>query len=326
MIERFLFAGRGNEIRRFLVCLALITSVPSFAQHIGQLEPNEKAIDLSFLPKIKIDLTCNFLTMAQAQECVRSTLPSIQYRADHYVAQQATMLVNITHEDPKPDGPAFKPQPSVGTAFLVDKEKGLFVTAKHVLIGDTAWSTLWKNNNGFADLESAIEAYLQSDNARINLSQYQDAAPSRATLIALSRTADLALLSVRNIGSLPVTQHPSLFKHFPFPDRHECGNISAIGFSIGPTPGQYVQGNTSPFVPATCNLVSKTYFIGGQKYSFPLYFSSALFEPGFSGGPVLNEQLELVGVVSGATTSVGEKKLNYFVPAAVVKAFVASFR
>jgi S1-C subfamily serine protease len=217
------------------------------------------------------------------------------------------------------------PPVSRGAAFLVDAKKGLFLTARHVLVGDRSWSTDLPAPNRFLDLDSAIENHLRSTNVKVTLSPGSFGTAVEARVVALDRNSDLALLQAKSIGQIPTANFPGIFTEVPFADRFDCeGDVSAIGYSDATNPGEYRLDSTK-FAPAVCDFAPKAYYVGDILYNFSLYSTSAPFQPGFSGGPVLNQYWEVIGVVSGASvTQAGQS--NFFVPSNQVKAFLTRFR
>jgi len=214
---------------------------------------------------------------------------------------------------------------SRGSAFLVDRDRGYFLTAKHVLLGSKVWSTFFPNNP-FADLEAAIEDYLYSEKVQITLQADEDAPPIPASLIALDRNSDLALIAVYNLNNITLSQFPALYRPMAMASDIECTNlqVTAVGFTLSPNSTKMRRDN-SPFGRATCDFYPKTYYIGGQKYRIPLFNTTAAFKPGFSGGPVLDSDLQVIGVVSGATAPT-ESQNWFFVPLSAVRSFLSRFR
>jgi S1-C subfamily serine protease len=258
-----------------------------------------------------------------AQDCVGRVLPTIEYRAKHYVSRQATFLLRVVYKDlPDARGQATV---SAGSAFVVDRDRGYFLTAKHVLLGNKVWSTHFPNHI-FADLEAAIEDYLNSEKVELRLQTDEDASPTSARLIALDRDSDLALLVVSNPNNITLSQFPALFRNVLIPPDGECSGsfkVAAIGFTNSADPKKLERQGTQ-FDDATCDFFPKTYLIGGQKYRVALFRTKTAFYPGFSGGPVLDSQMRLAGVVSGA--ALGESKNSFFVPVSAIRSFLARFR
>lgn len=287
------------------------------AQAVQRLEYEDRVIDLRFLAAKHLPVTCDMTTWVLAQECVKRIVPTLEYMTAFYVAQQATMLTTVIYRDI----PALPP--GKGTAFMVDKAKGLFLTARHVLVGDIAWSTrLPTAPNG---LDSEIERYLRSGKVDVQLSMYEGGPPSSAIVVAVSKDSDLALLQLKRPDSLQLAAYPVLSRAIAVKNADAaCDQVAAIGFSVGPT-DEFVQSNTD-YASANCQQLSlKEYFIGDQKHQFGLHSSSAAFKPGFSGGPILNSRLEFVGVVSGATQNAGVRSYSFFVPGSTVRSFLQPF-
>lgn len=306
-----------------LVLMASMASFPCEAQG-----PSEKEIDEGMLSQDVISIGCDFRRLVDANDCVRRILPTLSYRSRHFVASQVTFLLKVTYKEfPDPNNGG-QPMLSVGSAFLIDRDKGYFLTAKHVLMGKKVWSTYFPKEHLFADLETAIEDYLyQPKNVDIRLQSVDGGASVSADLIALDRTSDLALLSVKGIEDIAVQRYPALFQALTPNSTSECkGSIKvyAIGYTDSLEPGKY-QSSATQFARARCGSYPKTYDIGGQKYRIALSSTDAPFRPGFSGGPVLNGDFQLVGVVSGATLGIGGAGSSFFVPVSVVRSFLGRF-
>ena len=287
----------------------------------------EQVIDPALLSQSILKIDCNLMQYPAAHDCLSRLVPSLVRRTTHYAAMQSTFLLKVELGAFGSSGS----MSSVGSAFLVDRDRGYFLTAKHVLLGDRIWSTVFPATHSFADLETAIEDHITSSgNVKITLQSSEDQARVSASLIALDRNTDLALIAVNDINAFAVANFPALFKPLQIaPARSDCPGsfaISAIGFSqsaqvgrmeINPTIGGY----------ADCRLTPRTYVIGGQKYRVPLLSTAINFFPGFSGGPVLDEAYHVVGVVSGATVAGSNKPTyNFFVPVTAVHAFLNRFR
>jgi len=98
----------------------------------------EKEIDISLLSQRVIKIDCDFGTPAKANDCVRRIVPTLIFRAANYTAQQATLLLKVTYKE-IPDPNTGQPTVSIGSAFLIDHERGYVLTAKHVLMGTKIW-------------------------------------------------------------------------------------------------------------------------------------------------------------------------------------------
>jgi S1-C subfamily serine protease len=291
-------------------------------------DSSEKQIDTNLLTLTTIKIDCSFGNWNLAQDCVKRILPTLSYRAAHYIAHQTTFLLRVTYKDFPDLNNASQPSVSSGSAFLVDRDRRYFLTAKHVLLGSKVWATHFPPNHPFVDLETGIEDYLQSSKVEITLQEGEGAVRIPAKLIALDRHSDLALISVDNPNAITLSLNfPALFQNPRLADsveRTENIRVAAIGFAESPESGK-LERQATEFGDASCVLFPKTYSIGGQKYRVVLFSTKSAFKPGFSGGPVLDTELRLVGVVSGATPP-GLMSYSYFVPLSAVRSFLAQFR
>ena len=306
----------------YLLSMFLLGAVPGAAQ-----DTPERQIDRNLLTPHVVKIDCDFRTYPQANDCVRRILPTVSLRASDFLKNEATFLLRVTYRKFPDANNANQPIVSSGSAYLVDRDRGFFLTAKHVLMGPKDWpSTLQAGN--FSDFEAAVENYLGSQDVQISLQANEDGVPIAASLIAMDRTSDLALIAVRNPNLIPLSQFPALFQNPPIAADVDCNGLKvrAIGFGRSPDAKKFERKSTS-YESASCDYFSKTYLIGGLKYNIPLFRSSTAFQPGFSGGPVLDEDYRLVGIVSGAVPALaGEPKDVFFVPISIVKAFLAKFR
>jgi len=302
-----------NTIGRVLVVLSLLSlPIPVTAQQPG--------IDNSLLTKDVLTEECNLRTFAKADDCLRRVVPTLNYRAAYFAAYHATYLIRVNYD---PDVAGSKAT-SKGTAFLVDEQRGYLLTAKHVLLGSKVWSSLLTNHL-FSDLESAVEDHL-SRSSLIEIQMSEDDAPVKARLIGLDRNSDLALLAV-NLNSLHLAQFPSIFRSIQLTREATCPDnfsVISVGFRGSGDDTRLEKHSEPVFARADCRLQPNTYFIGGQQYRVALHRTNLKLYPGSSGGPILDNRFELVGVASGAREA-GNSLQSYFVPVSAVRAFLSRF-
>ena len=283
-------------------------------------------MDTGLLIQKTFNLNCDFSIYRTAQDCIGRILPTLKYKTDSYVASKATYTLKVTYTEFKDVNNAGLPMTSRGTAFLIDAGRRYLLTSKHVLVGHKAWSTVLQNHP-YPTLEAAVEAYLSSPRVSIQVSSPEEGAILAGRLVALSRDSDLALLTVDSLNAFQITAYESLFKPITIAQANKCDQgflVSAVGYIDGQNPGAVSQ-KFSAFSPATCDTVSKDYYIGDQLYRILLNSTGSPFEPGFSGGPVLDGDMHLVGVVSGATNQPGAVNTSFFVPISEVQAFIRRF-
>ncbi|MCU7374208.1 serine protease [Paucibacter sp. O1-1] len=281
----------------------------------------QNTIDIGMLSKSVIKAECDLTTYIRANDCLGRLLPTLQYRAAHYAATRATYLLRVNYEPTVPGTPSI----STGSAFLIDRERGYFITAKHVLVGNRVWSTHLANH-AFPDLESAIEDHL-ARNVGITLHASEDATPVTARLIGMDRDSDLAMLAVSDLNLLPLANYDALFRPIPLARAGQpCVDprIVVLGFQADAL-GRMLPRPPDDWASASCSLQPNTYRIGELKFRIPLHSTTLALNPGNSGGPVLDQNFEVVGVVSGAST--GSLPAQYFfVPVSAVRTFLDRFR
>ena len=274
-------------------------------------------------------VVCSFKSDTLIAECISRMAPTIQWRSEFYASQISTFSIDVRYPNIKnADGTV---RTSAGTGFLVNKEKRYVITAKHVLLGDRVDWPSRLPDHGFVDLESAIEDYLRAGNIEITgrLDGFNQGV--RLTLVALDRTADLALLQATSFRDFGFIAEQPQFRALPMMDKFECAGVMPVGvgpgvFALGyptPPPGARIEASKHEY--AGCNVVPKTAYAGGLRFRFPLTDTKSDFEPGYSGGPVLDySSLRVVGVVSGATVAAGSSR-RFFTPLPAVKSFLSRF-
>ncbi|MBC5782618.1 trypsin-like peptidase domain-containing protein [Ramlibacter sp. USB13] len=284
-----------------------------------------QSIDVNLLSKEKIQANCELNTYVGAEDCVGRLIPTLNYRAAYYAADNATYIVRVTYD--ALNNPAARPS-SFGSGFLVDRDRGFVITAKHVLVGNRDWTSLLQSTtNQFANLDTAIEDTL-SRTARIELQTSDGMYPMPTRLVAIDRDSDLALLQITNLNAIQLSNFKALFQAIPLvPEGKGCSDLKviAIGFQEAGA-GVMERRRPDEFTKAECLLQAGTYYIGMLKHRIPLLTTGLKFTAGNSGGPVLNEQFQVVGVVSGAKTNLGDSINNYFVPVSAVRSFLNRFR
>src|SRR5262245_45552777 len=116
--EALMLAGKYVASLFFCACLCLF-----YARHVRS-QP--------------IPLSCSFKNYAEASDCKEKVLPNLHFLVDDYSVRLATLRVEVSVTYQRQGVPI--PVPKVqGTAFLVNRDLGFFLTSKHVLLGDKVW-------------------------------------------------------------------------------------------------------------------------------------------------------------------------------------------
>jgi hypothetical protein len=276
-----------------------------------------------------------FNDAAETSDCKRA-LGELERTLYEYELKLATFAIDVTVFV---NGTSY--HTSHGTGLLVSLNRGWFITAKHVLLGDKVWDLNYLERSDFADFESAMEDLFAPENplerpgtATIKIRPFIDQ-PSEALdaiVVAFDRSSDLVILQVANIDHLRnkpfVTLKPNIFEVPRLASLTDCRpgmKIRALGYQ-GDAPNRSIQPSNQATI-SNCLLTPQSILIGGRYFRFPLYKADADFEAGMSGGPVYvddpNERRPpVVGVVSGGVPSGDE---DYYVPAAAVVDFLRRF-
>jgi hypothetical protein len=275
-----------------------------------------------------------FRSAAEASDCKR-TLGELERALRKYALQLATFAIDVTVSVKQYS------YTSYGTALLVSLNRGWFITAKHVLLGNQVWDLNYIERPDFGDFESAIEDVFTPENplqlpgkATIKIRPFVSP-PSEALdaiVVAFDRFSDLAILQVANIDNL----HNAWFAAFKPPILEPARLASGVDCKRGMairalgSPGNSPTRKIVPSDEGTvldCLLTPRTVSMGGLYFRIPLYETDADFEAGMSGGPVFVEDPAeqwpyVVGIASGGVPG-GDA--NYFVPAAAVVDFLERF-
>ncbi len=188
---------------------------------------------------------------------------------------------------------------SSGTGVLIDTEKKLVVTNAHV-VGDARNVVLF-----FADMKN--------DSPIVERSHYLQNVKKlgiRGRVLAVDRKRDLALVE---LGKLPE-------------------GVTAIALATeSSSPGQDVESIGNPgstdalwvFTSGTVRAVyQKKFRTGAGEHNFKVVETQSPINSGDSGGPVVNENGELVAISQAIATKA--RLVSYFVDISEIKAFLES--
>lgn len=195
-----------------------------------------------------------------------------------------------------------------GSGFLVDKEKGIIVTNHHV-IAEGKLIDVWfpaKKANGSYEL---------------NLSHYfRNVKPLRAKLIKSDPAKDLAIIQVTlrpehsSITPLEIVTKPAE----PGDKSYTTGSPGSVAINGW----AFSSGAVKTFIP---NWSAK--YANGQAVFADVIVTDNSIEKGDSGGPVVNGQGKLIGVVSslsGRKLTIDEKKKIQIVGPRLQNNFIAA--
>jgi hypothetical protein len=183
-----------------------------------------------------------FMNATEASDCKRA-LGELERALYAYELKLATFAIDVTVNVKE------RSYKSHGTGFLVNPDRGWFITAKHVLLGDTVWDLDFLERADFSDFESAIEDLFSPDNplrrpgeATIKIRPFisQPDEALYAIVVAFDRSSDLVLLQVANVDYLQnksfVNLNPTIFEQPRIADRADCMpgmKIRALGYKGG---------------------------------------------------------------------------------------------
>jgi V8-like Glu-specific endopeptidase len=300
------------------VCAAALACA---ATAVAQDETRELSTAARDLASSASTISCVFDDDPKISDCVSTNLPAIRWRTDYHTALSATFSVQVSYSGVKNSDNS--PRVSRGTAFLVDRGKRYLVTAKHVILGENMDWPSRLQSSGFSNIEDAVLDYLrQPANAEIQIRPAGYTNGIRVILVALDPNSDLALLQAASFDELLIASRP-FFRQLPFMNEYKCDKANQPVFAVGYIAPPPAAAAVSRPETASCNIQPKTAYIGGMKYNFSLYDTKSDFEPGMSGGPVLDDKtVQVVGVVSGATVGSSRK---FFTPLPSLKAFLSRF-
>lgn len=208
---------------------------------------------------------------------------------------------------------------SQGSGFIIDSYRNLLITAKHVVMGERVWSPDLEDMdiNKSIDAHSSIEGFIRTF-GKLHIRTEKGTPLIEAELIALDRYSDVALLRYGGKSTLLDTRIGAPFQRVRLARGCTNGmNIFGAGYPDS-LKGDFDRTLWKQI--DDCRLVSTTYDGGLPWYSALLYRSNAAFESGMSGGPVLDQNGRVVGMVAGSTAN---GKRGFIVPVGAIRRFIS---
>lgn len=196
-----------------------------------------------------------------------------------------------------------------GSGTLVDKDRRLVLTNYHVIEGAER-----RGANAGYDMVTVYFPEFEGGRPRTDRAFYKNRPGLRGEVIAVNRRWDLAVIRLDRVpGDVPEVR---LAKGSPGPGDpvHSIGNAGASGALWG-----YVRGTVRNIYPKQWKAK-----VGNKVLSFnaKVIETDSPTNPGDSGGPLLNDAGELVGVTQGGLLSA--QGVSYFVDLSEVRKLLTS--
>ena len=206
-----------------------------------------------------------------------------------------------------------------GTGFFV-RSNGVLITNNHVIA-----KGLWQDDHG-------SYAMIHTGKLGTDGVMHLDPEPVRAHVLKHDAAKDLAILRLDAPPSEP-TRQVKLAESSPRPGMqiaiighpssgmlwtYRSGEISAIGYS----PKDMVNVLMPMLAASKANQESARQFLS-QSDSEKILLTSAVANPGDSGGPVVNSDNKLIAITFAVPAAVGEKAFSYHIHVDEVRKFLA---
>ena len=234
-------------------------------------------------PELTTFSLCTTDTPENASACKDKVLKSLVAQVGIYSAQLATFEIEVNVpsallKGKDPSGPQVAPFSNRGTGFLVNRERGFFVSSKHVLLGDRVWDFTSLDRQDFVDFETAAEDLLSSKAVviRARPSIFQPGEGINLQLVAFDRSTDLVLLQASSMTQLYFNGQ-SVFQAILLAPRAGCEKmmwVSAMGYPTNDPRNQLRASNWTQV--SDCLVTPQTANIGGRRYRFALNRSTRL--------------------------------------------------
>jgi S1-C subfamily serine protease len=192
-------------------------------------------------------------------------------RADANIYRQALPATALVLQ------PVTKVQTSIGTGTLIDADRRLLITAEHVVGANDAAAVFFPQSGGDGDPITDASFYLK------NADKYG----IHGRVVARNRAADVALLQLDRVPAKARTVPLATARPHPGENLHVIGSS---GFNDNVL-WRYTHGNVR-------DVYQKQWNAENGPHSGRVIEMEAPINHGDSGGPVLNDKGELIGVVS----------------------------
>lgn len=184
------------------------------------------------------------------------------------------------------------------------------------------WSEVVKQGTGVvitASGDVVTNAHVVEGASSLSVTLDGSRSEHQARLLAIDVGADLAVLRVSGVGSLPTVR-------FADSGTTRVGDdVIAIGYALGLSGGPTV---TDGIVSGTGRKVTTTREDGASVTLGDMLQTDAAINPGNSGGPLVNSSSRVVGINTAVASSSGSpaENVGFAIPAGTVERLIASWR
>ncbi len=186
---------------------------------------------------------------------------------------------------------------------------------KHVYISNSAEQSLQEIESGSGVIISADGYIITNQHVIENADKITVLIPNKgrynAELIGTDALTDLALLRIEETG----------LRDIAFGDSEKL-RIGETVVAIGNPLGYFQQTVTAGIISAVGRQVS----VPGSEYVYTYIQTDALVNPGNSGGPLINLQGEIIGIITAKISLAGVEGIGLSIPSNIVKRVMGDLR
>lgn len=186
---------------------------------------------------------------------------------------------------------------------------------KHVYISNSAEQSLQEIESGSGVIISADGYIITNQHVIENADKITVLIPNKgryiAELIGTDALTDLALLRIEETG----------LRDIAFGDSEKL-RIGETVVAIGNPLGYFQQTVTAGIISAVGRQVS----VPGSEYVYTYIQTDALVNPGNSGGPLINLQGEIIGIITAKISLPGVEGIGLSIPSNIVKRVMGDLR